>query len=114
MAELAVEVLLARELGLEISVRHFPPGTSKWNKIEHRMFSFISMNWRGRPLDSIRTILELISNTSTETGLVIRAAYDSDSGEYLRGVKIDDEQMASISLVPDDWHGEWNYTIMPM
>lgn len=103
--------LLARELGLEISVRHFPPGTSKWNKIEHRMFSYISMNWRGRPLDSIRTIVELISNTSTETGLVIRAAYDAN--EYLKGVKVDDDQMASISSVPDEWHGEWNYTIMP-
>lgn len=102
---------LAAETGLEITVLHYPPGTSKWNKIEHRLFSFISMNWRGRPLTDIRTIVELIAATTTETGLTVQAAYDPNW--YERGIKITDHQMDQIPLHPHDWHGEWNYTITP-
>jgi hypothetical protein len=100
---------LARETGLAITVCHYPPGTSKWNKIEHRMFSFITMNWRGKPLTSLRTIIELISATSTSTGLTIQADYDP--GWYPKGVKITDKQLAALPLAPHDFHGEWNYTI---
>ena len=102
---------LAAETGLTITVCHYPPGTSKWNKIEHRLFSFISMNWRGRPLTDIRTIVELIAATTTETGLTVQAVYDSDW--YERGVKITDDQLSSIAITPHDWHGEWNYDIAP-
>ncbi len=102
---------LATETGLEITVCHYPPGTSKWNKIEHRMFSFITMNWRGRPLTSIRTIIELISATTTKTGLTIRA--DHDPAEYHKGVKISDAELDAIPLTRHDWHGDWNYTIHP-
>jgi hypothetical protein len=100
---------LARETGLAITVCHYPPGTSKWNKIEHRMFSFITMNWRGKPLTSLRTIIELISATSTSTGLTIQADYDP--GWYPKGVKITNKQLATLPLAPHDFHGEWNYTI---
>ena len=100
---------LAEETGLTISVCHYPPGTSKWNKIEHRMFSFITMNWRGKPLSSLRTIIELISATSTSTGLTIQADYDPNW--YPKGVKISDRELAALPLVPHDFHGEWNYTI---
>jgi hypothetical protein len=100
---------LAAETGLRVTVCHYPPGTSKWNRIEHRMFSFITMNWRGRPLTSLRTIIELISATSTTTGLTIQAGYDPTW--YPTGVKITDTQLASVPLEPHDWHGEWNYTI---
>ena len=102
---------LAAETGLAITVCHYPPGTSKWNKIEHRMFSFISMNWRGRPLTSYRTIVELIAATTTEAGLKINAAYDE--GHYPRGVKITDKELAAVPLTPHEWHGAWNYTIHP-
>ncbi|HZJ26442.1 MAG TPA: ISAzo13 family transposase, partial [Acidimicrobiia bacterium] len=102
---------LAAETGLEITVCHYPPGTSKWNKIEHRLFSFISMNWRGRPLTDIRTIVELIAATTTETGLTVQAAYDPEW--YPKGVKITDAQLAAIPVTRHDWHGEWNYTIAP-
>jgi transposase len=102
---------LAAETGLEITVCHYPPGTSKWNKIEHRLFSFISMNWRGRPLTDIRTIVELISSTTTQTGLTVQAVYDPTW--YQKGVKITDNQMEQIPLRPHDWHGEWNYSISP-
>jgi len=102
---------LAAETGLSITVCHYPPGTSKWNKIEHRMFSFITKNWRGRPLTSYRTIVELIAATTTETGLKINAAYDE--GYYPRGVKVTDKQLAAVPLTPHDWHGTWNYTIRP-
>ena len=102
---------LAAETGLRITVCHYPPGTSKWNKIEHRLFSFISMNWRGRPLTDMRTIVELIAATTTETGLTVQAVYDSDW--YERGVKITDDQLSSIAITPHDWHGEWNYDIAP-
>jgi len=100
---------LAAETGLRITVCHYPPGTSKWNRIEHRMFSFITMNWRGRPLTSLRTIIDLISATSTSTGLTIQAAYDPNW--YPKGVKITDAQLAAVPLEPHDFHGEWNYTI---
>ena len=100
---------LAAELGLELTVCHYPPGTSKWNKIEHRMFSFITMNWRGRPLVSYRTIVELISATETKS-LKLRA--DHDTRGYEKGVKISDSELAAVPLQPHDWHGEWNYTIV--
>ena len=102
---------LATETGLTITVCHYPPGTSKWNKIEHRMFSFITLNWRGRPLTSIRTIVELIAATTTKTGLTIQA--DHDPTEYPKGVKVSDAELAAIPLSRHDWHGDWNYTIRP-
>ncbi len=100
---------LAAETGLHITVCHYPPGTSKWNRIEHRMFSFITANWRGRPLVSLRTIIELISATTTDTGLVIQAAHDPNW--YPTGVTISNAELAAVPLNPHDWHGEWNYTI---
>ena len=100
---------LAQETGLNITVCHCPPGTSKWNKIEHRMFSFITMNWRGKPLTSLRTIIELISATSTSTGLTIQAGYDPNW--YPKGVKISNRELAALPLEPQDFHGEWNYII---
>jgi transposase len=100
---------LAAETGLDITVCHYPPGTSKWNRIEHRMFSFITMNWRGRPLTSYRTIIELISATTTETGLQIRAERDTEW--YAKGVKITDAAMDALPLTRHDWHGDWNYTL---
>ena len=100
---------LAAETGLEITVCHYPPGTSKWNKIEHRMFSFISMNWRGRPLVSYRTIVELISNTTTVKGLTIRA--EEDLNYYETGTKVSDDELAAVPLTRHKFHGDWNYTI---
>ena len=100
---------LAAETGLEITVAHYPPGTSKWNKIEHRLFSFISMNWRGRPLTDLATIVSLIAATTTTTGLTVQAAHDPNW--YPTGERINDTDYASIPLHPHDWHGEWNYTI---
>jgi Rhodopirellula transposase DDE domain len=100
---------LAAETGLRITVCHYPPGTSKWNRIEHRMFSFITMNWRGRPLTTLRTIIELISATATSTGLTIQAGYDPNW--YPTGIKITDTQLAAVPLHPHNFHGEWNYTI---
>jgi hypothetical protein len=102
---------LAAETGLEVTVCHYPPGTSKWNKIEHRLFSFITMNWRGRPLVDIRTIVELIASTTTDTGLHVQAAYDP--GWYATGQKITDTQMDQIPLTRHNWHPDWNYTITP-
>ena len=100
---------LAQEIGLEITVCHYPPGTSKWNRIEHKMFSFISMNWRGRPLVSYRTIIELISNTTTTKGLRIQAA--ADLNYYETGTKVTDAELAAVPLTPHEFHGDWNYTI---
>jgi transposase len=100
---------LAERTGLDITVCHYPPGTSKWNKIEHRMFSFITINWRGRPLTNIRTVVELISATTTQGGLTIQAAYDAHV--YPKGVKITDAQFNAIPITKHDWHGDWNYTI---
>ena len=102
---------LAAETGLEITACHYPPGTSKWNKIEHRLFSFISINWRGQPLSDIRTIVELIGATTTTTGLTVQAAYDPNW--YPTGERISDTDFATIPLRPHDWHGEWNYDITP-
>ena len=100
---------LAQECGLEITVVHYPPGTSKWNRIEHKMFSFISMNWRGRPLVSYRTIIELISNTTTAKGLRIRA--EEDLNYYETGTKVSATDLAAVPLTPHKFHGDWNYTI---
>ena len=94
----------AAKTGLDITCCHYPPGTSKWNRIEHRMFSFITINWRRRPLTSVRTIVELISATATTTGLTIQAAYDPNPCP--KGVKITGVQLAAVPLHPHDWHGE--------
>jgi transposase len=102
---------LADELGMEISVCHFPPGTSKWNKIEHRLFSFISMNWRGKPLLTYRVIVNLIAATTTIRGLRVKAAIDPKA--YPPGVKIAASDLATINLKPARFHGEWNYTVTP-
>ncbi len=102
---------LADETGLEISVRHFPPGTSKWNKIEHRLFSFITQNWRGQPLVSYAVILSLIAATTTATGLTVESYLDTNT--YPLTVNVPDEEMAAIRLQRDEFHGEWNYTILP-
>jgi hypothetical protein len=102
---------LADELGLTIRVSHFPPGTSKWNKIEHRLFSFISLNWRGQPLVSHEVIVALIAATTTQKGLQVRAAIDNAS--YEKGIKISDEQFATIRITRDEFHGDWNYMISP-
>jgi len=101
----------ATETSLTIQVLHYPPGTSKWNKIEHRLFSFISINWRGRPLTDIRTIIELIGATTTRSGLTVQAVYDPNW--YPTGEKITDAQMATLPITPHDWHGNWNYTLTP-
>lgn len=102
---------LSNELGLTIHVRHFPPGTSKWNKIEHRMFCHITENWRARPLTSRMAVVNLISNTKTNKGLTIKAALDES--EYETGKKISDDMMAKLSLERCDFHGEWNYNLTP-
>jgi hypothetical protein len=102
---------LADETGLEIVVCHFPPGTSKWNKIEHRLFSFVSQNWRGKPLVSHETIVNLIAATKTETGL--RVTCELDRSVYPTGVKVSKREMEGINLRRDAFHGEWNYTISP-
>ncbi|MGO9877085.1 MAG: ISAzo13 family transposase [Acidimicrobiia bacterium] len=99
----------AAETGLEITVVHYPPGTSKWNKIEHRLFSFISINWRGKPLTDIRTVIELIAATTTTAGLTVQSTYDPNW--YPTGTKITNADYATIPLTPHEWHGEWNYTI---
>ena len=107
-AELAA---LAVETGLEITCCHFPPGTSKWNKVEHRLFSHITMNWRGRPLTSHEVIVQTIAATTTRAGLQVRA--ELDSGAYDTGIKISDGQMDALPLTRHDWHGDWNYTLRP-
>jgi hypothetical protein len=101
----------AAETGLQVTVCHLPPGTSKWNKIEHRLFSHISMNWRGRPLVSHEVIVELIAATQTHVGLKVRA--ELDQGSYPLGVKVSDPELAAVPLRRHDWHGEWNYTVLP-
>ena len=102
---------LANELGIDINVHHLPPGTSKWNKIEHRLFSFISMNWRAKPLVSYRVIVDLISATTTETGLAVRCNLDTST--YPKGIVVTDQEMSQLNMLPDDFHGEWNYTLVP-
>jgi len=103
---------LADETGLRIAVSHFPPGTSKWNKIEHRLFSFISQNWRGKPLLSFEVIVNLIAATTTTKGLKVHA--ELDSGTYPAGTKIDDQELAGVRLRRDKFHGDWNYEIHPV
>jgi len=102
---------LADETGLAISVCHLPPGTSKWNKIEHRLFSFISQNWRGKPLISHEVIVNLISATTTKTGLKVRCQLDQN--RYEKGTKVSKDQLGAVALRKDRFHGEWNYTISP-
>lgn len=101
----------ADEIQIPLHVCHFPPGTSKWNKIEHRLFCFITKNWRGRPLECHQTIVQLISNTTTDTGLIVRAAIDPSV--YETGIKVSDDELAQVNLRRSDFHGEWNYTIRP-
>ena len=96
---------------LTIEVHHLPPGTSKWNKIEHRLFSFISMNWRAKPLVSYQVIIDLISSTTTKTGLKVHC--ELDPNEYPKGVTVSDEEMAALNIERDAFHGEWNYTLKP-
>lgn len=103
---------LANELGLIIKVRHFPPGTSKWNKIEHRMFCHITENWRGRPLLTRQTVINLIGSTKTAAGLKIKAVLDENI--YQTGVKVSDQQMKDVNIIRDEFHGEWNYSIVPI
>ena len=103
--------VLADEIGKEITVSHFPPGTSKWNKIEHRLFSHITMNWRARPLTSIQLVVDLIASTKTTKGLKVKSKLDKSM--YEKGIKISDEKLGRINIKKSDFHGEWNYTIMP-
>ena len=102
---------LADESGLSITVCHFPPGTSKWNKIEHRLFAWISQNWRGKPLLSYAVILKLIAATTTTAGLTVQCQLDTNS--YPTGRKVSDAEMATLSIRPNAFHREWNYTILP-
>jgi len=102
----------ANEEHLTITVAHYPPATSKWNKIEHRLFSFISLNWRAKPLTSLEVVLELISHTTTKEGLAIRAVKDSNT--YPTGLKVSDDELAALNLSRESFHGEWNYTIKPL
>ena len=102
---------LANEIGIAIEVHHLPPGTSKWNKIEHRLFSYISQNWRARPLVSYRVIVDLIAATTTKTGLTVRCEIDQNL--YPKGVTVSDAEMAALNITHHEFHGEWNYTIAP-
>ena len=102
---------LADDLDLRLEICHFPPGTSKWNKIEHRLFSFITKNWRGRPLTSYQVIVSLIAHTTTKAGLVVRAALDKN--HYETGIVVSDEALARVKMIPAKFHGEWNYVIFP-
>lgn len=101
----------ANETRLSITVNHLPPATSKWNKIEHRLFSHISVNWRGRPLTSLETIIELLSHTTTKKGLSVTAVVDKNS--YPIGIKVSDEEMDALNIIRNEFHGDWNYTIRP-
>ena len=102
---------LADEAGLAVSVCHFPPGTSKWNKIEHRMFCHITQNWRGRPLVSREVVVNLIGSVRTKAGLTIQSELDENS--YETGRKVTEQQIKNLSLQRDKFHGEWNYTLSP-
>ena len=102
---------LATELGLVLKVSHFPSGTSKWNKIEHRLFSFISKNWRGKPLISIAVIVNLISATTTGAGLTVKCVVDYN--EYKKGIEVSDEELSKVRISRDRFHGDWNYSILP-
>jgi hypothetical protein len=102
---------LADDTKLKITIAHLPPGTSKWNKIEHRMFSFITQNWRGQPLATLQTIVELIGHTRTAKGLTVHA--ELDTNPYPKGIEVPDEQLQQVRITPHAFHGEWNYTILP-
>lgn len=102
---------LADELGISITVCHLPPGTSKWNRIEHRLFAFITQNWRGKPLVSHQVIIQLIANTTTDTGLTVACRLDNTT--YEKGIKVSDAEMAALNIQPANFHGEWNYTFAP-
>ena len=102
---------LADETGLRVVVCHFPPGTSKWNKIEHRLFSYITQNWRGKPLRSFRTIVNLIAATTTTTGLKVHAELNTET--YQCGIKVSDADLAKVNIRRDKFHGDWNYEIQP-
>ena len=102
---------LADDLELKLAVCHFPPGTSKWNKIEHRLFSFITQNWRGKPLTSCQSIINLIASTTTKTGLSVKAALDDN--HYETAIKVIDQELAALRLTPHPFHGNWNYTLTP-
>ena len=102
---------LADETGLEISVCHFPPGTSKWNKIEHRLFSYITLNWRGKLLTSYEVIVNLIAETTTSKGLKVKCMLDKNA--YPKGIKITKEEVEELGIIHDKFHGEWNYTFKP-
>ncbi len=102
---------LADATGLRVKVCHFPPGTSKWNQIEHRMFCHITENWRGRPLRSLGVVVNLIGNTTTRAGLRIVA--ELDPGSYETGIKVSDQQLAAVRIKKDEFHGDWNYTTSP-
>ena len=102
---------LADQIGLSITVAHLPPGTSKWNRIEHRLFAFITQNWRGKPLVSHQVIVQLIANTTTSTGLTVKCRLDENS--YEKGIKVTDAEMAKLNISQADFHGEWNYTFQP-
>jgi hypothetical protein len=101
----------ANEVGKPVRVLHYPPGTSKWNKIEHRLFCFISKNWQGIPLVSAAVVVALIGATKTEKGLCVRCVLDE--AEYEKGLEVSVEEFNAINIVKDDFHGEWNYTISP-
>lgn len=103
---------MANELDLEINVCHFPPGTSKWSKIEHKMFSYISQNWRGVPLISQEAVVQLIGNTRTTKGLQIQAQLDFR--KYVKGIEVNEEDFNSIAITRNTFHGEWNYAISPV
>ena len=103
--------VLANETGLQITVSHYPPGTSKWNKIEHRLFSYISMNWKAKPLINVQFVVDLIASTTTTKGLIVKSKLDSNL--YEKGQKISDEELESIKIKRDNFHGEWNYVISP-
>ena len=102
---------LADQTGLSITVAHLPPGPSKWNRIEHRLFAFITQNWRGKPLLTHQVIVQLIANTTTDTGLTVKCRIDQN--DYEKGIKVSDAEMARLNITPADFHGEWNYTIAP-
>jgi len=102
---------LADELEMTLTVCHFPPGTSKWNKIEHRLFCFITKNWRGRPLTTYEVIVNLIASTTTKTGLIVRAALDTR--QYETGIEVSDEELHHLNLTRSNFHGDWNYSIKP-
>lgn len=100
---------LVNEIGVSITVRHYPPATSKWNAIEHKLFSYISINWRAKPLTSLETVIRLISSTTTKSGLTVTAVPDMNT--YEKGIKISDEELAALNVQREDFHGEWNYTV---